>query len=307
MHGVRVGLLATTGNLQETVFASSKHLWSQSCMTMMVQSELLVFSGLNLLTCCNEKVLTLYDRLQAGVPISLTGVQDSVCVYSHYCSWLNFFVGSYGSRGWQIIVEEIESMIPEIHNQSLYPDISPLTPREFLEIVLVMEVAARLVCQDRGLQGTRRMTEAAAILRESATYGVHAFPADDGDVDDAHFVDVRSQPSDSTAPKAAPHPRPILKKTPMPEPVAPGPTAFRWDSDEVHPSLPPRARGPPIIQVSGELPLPIDLPPAANLKDNKGKKGKGKEKDTGPNHLAAQGSSSTPAPVRVTRSAAKRL
>ncbi|KAG6832120.1 hypothetical protein H0H87_002633 [Tephrocybe sp. NHM501043] len=58
--------------------------------------------------------------------------------------------------------------------------VSPLTASEFLQRILVPEIGARLIMQDMHMDGTE-MDEAVKILRESATYGVAMFPADDGE------------------------------------------------------------------------------------------------------------------------------
>lgn len=59
--------------------------------------------------------------------------------------------------------------------------ILPLTPTEFIQRILVPEVALRLIMEDRGLEGEGGMKEALEILRESSAYGVAMFPEDAGE------------------------------------------------------------------------------------------------------------------------------
>lgn len=58
--------------------------------------------------------------------------------------------------------------------------ISPLTANEFVRLILVPEVALRLIMEDKGLEGNEGMQQGLAILRESSAYGVAMFP-DDGE------------------------------------------------------------------------------------------------------------------------------
>jgi len=59
--------------------------------------------------------------------------------------------------------------------------IAPLTGNEFMEKILVPEVALRLIMEDRGLKGEDGKKEALTILRESSSYGVFMFPEDGGE------------------------------------------------------------------------------------------------------------------------------
>ena len=56
--------------------------------------------------------------------------------------------------------------------------ISPLTPGDFIQRVLVPEVGVRLVMEDMDLVGEKGIAKAVKILRESANYGVAMFPED---------------------------------------------------------------------------------------------------------------------------------
>lgn len=59
--------------------------------------------------------------------------------------------------------------------------IAPLTANEFIEKILVPEVALRLIIEDRKLKGEEGKQEALTILRESSSYGVFMFPEDGGE------------------------------------------------------------------------------------------------------------------------------
>ena len=59
--------------------------------------------------------------------------------------------------------------------------IAPLTANEFVQRILVPEVALHLILQDMCLKGEDGVQEALTILRESSTYGVAMFPEDGGE------------------------------------------------------------------------------------------------------------------------------
>jgi len=59
--------------------------------------------------------------------------------------------------------------------------IAPLTGNEFMEKILVPEVALRLIMEDRGLEGEDGKMDSLTILRESSSYGVFMFPEDGGE------------------------------------------------------------------------------------------------------------------------------
>ncbi|KAK0491856.1 restriction of telomere capping protein 4, partial [Armillaria luteobubalina] len=78
--------------------------------------------------------------------------------------------GYYGEQGTVIILQTLFNLFPPA---SIHPDqVKPLTPNEFTQRVLLLEVAARLICQDMGVSPS----EAVKILRESSSYGVAMFP-----------------------------------------------------------------------------------------------------------------------------------
>jgi len=60
--------------------------------------------------------------------------------------------------------------------------IAPLTANEFVQRILVPEVALHLIMEDKGLSDGD-MKEALTILRESSAYGVAMFPEDGGEWD----------------------------------------------------------------------------------------------------------------------------
>lgn len=68
---------------------------------------------------------------------------------------------------------------------SINPDsVAPLTASEFVQRILVPEVGVRLIIEDQELDDDGDgMEKAVRILRESASYGVSMFPADDGEED----------------------------------------------------------------------------------------------------------------------------
>jgi hypothetical protein len=65
--------------------------------------------------------------------------------------------------------------------------IAPLTFKQFMQRVLVPEVAIRLIQEDMNLHGASGSSKALQVLRDSSKYGVVMFPddnADKGDIDD---------------------------------------------------------------------------------------------------------------------------
>ncbi len=59
--------------------------------------------------------------------------------------------------------------------------IAPLTGSEFMEKILVPEVALRLIMEDKQLDGEKGKQDALTTLRESSAYGVFMFPEDGGE------------------------------------------------------------------------------------------------------------------------------
>ncbi|OBZ73608.1 hypothetical protein A0H81_05976 [Grifola frondosa] len=85
----------------------------------------------------------------------------------------------YGELGYVVIHQTIYNLFPPT---SFDPDSTlPLTPTDFIQLILVPEAAVSLIMEDMS------QTRAAAIrtLRDSAEYGVAMFPDDGADVTDA--------------------------------------------------------------------------------------------------------------------------
>ncbi len=81
---------------------------------------------------------------------------------------------SYGELGYVIIHQTIYDLFPP---ETFPPDSTlPLTPTEFIQLVLVPEAAVALIMQD--LDQSRE--QAIQTLRESAEYAVAMFPDDHG-------------------------------------------------------------------------------------------------------------------------------
>ncbi|TFK39470.1 RTC4-like domain-containing protein [Crucibulum laeve] len=87
--------------------------------------------------------------------------------------------GYYGELGSIIIHQTLYNLFPPT---SFDPTlISPLTANEFVQRILVPEVAVRLIMEDKGLEGDSAAEEAVKILRDSSAYGVSMFPEDGGE------------------------------------------------------------------------------------------------------------------------------
>jgi len=97
---------------------------------------------------------------------------------------------SYGEQGSVIIHQTLFNLFPpSSFDVSL---VSPLTPAEFIQRVLVPEAATRLIAQDLN----QSIEEATITLRESAQYGVAMFPDADSKrtaVDDDDEMGVADQ------------------------------------------------------------------------------------------------------------------
>ncbi|KIM44795.1 hypothetical protein M413DRAFT_362806 [Hebeloma cylindrosporum] len=88
--------------------------------------------------------------------------------------------GYYGELGSVIIHQTLYNMFPPA---SMDPNsIAPLTANEFVQRILVPEVALHLIMEDKGFSD-EDMQEALTILRESSAYGVAMFPEDGGEWD----------------------------------------------------------------------------------------------------------------------------
>ncbi|KAF8208626.1 RTC4-like domain-containing protein [Mycena galopus ATCC 62051] len=85
--------------------------------------------------------------------------------------------GYYGELGSAIIHRVLYSLFASETSPDL---VQPLTVREFIGRILVPEVGMRLIMQDKSLD----MESAVRVMRESASYGVSMFPAEDSDAED---------------------------------------------------------------------------------------------------------------------------
>ena len=86
---------------------------------------------------------------------------------------------SYGELGSVIIHQALFGIFPAT---AFDPSvIQPLTVSEFILLVLVPEVATRLIMEDKDLEGERGIRQAISIMQASAFYGSSMFPEDAGD------------------------------------------------------------------------------------------------------------------------------
>lgn len=103
-------------------------------------------------------------------------MRSSFLVY--ICALIQQLLKSYGELGSVIIHQTLYNMFPPA---SMDPNvIAPLTANEFVQRILVPEVALRLIMEDKGFSD-EDMKEALTILRESSAYGVAMFPEDGGE------------------------------------------------------------------------------------------------------------------------------
>jgi hypothetical protein len=88
-------------------------------------------------------------------------------------------LNSYGELGQIIIQQTLFNLFPlDTFDLKL---IKPFTANDFIQRILIPEVALRLIMEDRGLRGLSGAEEALQVLRESTTYGVTMFPEDSGE------------------------------------------------------------------------------------------------------------------------------
>ncbi|KAF4610432.1 hypothetical protein D9613_006670 [Agrocybe pediades] len=111
--------------------------------------------------------------------VKLKGLRAVSGVRGQFENFEKIQPGYYGEIGSVIIHQTLYDMFPLA---DMDPDlIAPLTPTEFVQRILVPEVALRLIMQDKGLSGDEGMAEALEILRDSSSYGVAMFPEDGGE------------------------------------------------------------------------------------------------------------------------------
>lgn len=89
---------------------------------------------------------------------------------AHWSFFAYYFSCSYGELGYIIIYQTIYNLFPPTEIDPI--SVLPLTPQEFIQRILVPEVAVELIIKDMGQ--TRDL--AIKTLRESVEYGVAMFP-----------------------------------------------------------------------------------------------------------------------------------
>ncbi|KAF8903497.1 restriction of telomere capping protein 4, partial [Gymnopilus junonius] len=102
-------------------------------------------------------------------------------VHGQFANFEKTQPGYYGELGSVIIHQTLYNMFPlDTINPALT---APLTANEFIERILVPEVALRLVLEDKDLDidTEEDVKEALEILRDSSSYGVAMFPEDGGE------------------------------------------------------------------------------------------------------------------------------
>ncbi|KAK2465689.1 hypothetical protein APHAL10511_002233 [Amanita phalloides] len=95
--------------------------------------------------------------------------------------------GYYGELGYAIIHQTLLDLFPPTSCQLDF--IEPLTPKQFVQRVLVPEVAIRLIQEDMGLNGASSLSEAIQVLQDSSKFGVAMFPDDSAEKDDMDDID----------------------------------------------------------------------------------------------------------------------
>ncbi|KAF9077980.1 RTC4-like domain-containing protein, partial [Rhodocollybia butyracea] len=87
--------------------------------------------------------------------------------------------GYYGELGSVIIHQTLFELFPP---EDIQPEVvSPLSPKDFINRVLLPEVAIQLIMEDKSLSGSSGSRRALKILRDSTAYGVAMFPEDTGE------------------------------------------------------------------------------------------------------------------------------
>ncbi|KAG6825849.1 hypothetical protein H0H92_002197 [Tricholoma furcatifolium] len=115
---------------------------------------------------------------EAMEEIRKKGTRAAAGIHGQFASFEKLQPGYYGEMGSVIIHQTLYDLFPPA---SIDPEsVSPLTANEFLQRIMVPEVAVRLIMQDMDLDESR-MDDAVKVLRESANYGVAMFPADEGE------------------------------------------------------------------------------------------------------------------------------
>ncbi|KAF8625035.1 hypothetical protein AX17_006949 [Amanita inopinata Kibby_2008] len=104
------------------------------------------------------------------------GSRAVASVHGQFAAFEKAQAGYYGELGYAIIHQTLYDLFPPT---SFNPEfIAPLTSREFVQRVLVPEVAVRLIVEDKNLKSAERFEQAVSILRDSSSFGVAMFPDD---------------------------------------------------------------------------------------------------------------------------------
>ncbi|KAI0955259.1 hypothetical protein AcW1_006890 [Taiwanofungus camphoratus] len=117
--------------------------------------------------------------------VKKSGSRQAAGVRGQFASFEKTQPGYYGELGYVIINQTIYNLFPP----ASFDPVStlPLTPPDFIQLILVPEAAVSLIMEDMG----QTRTEAIKTLRESAEYGVAMFPDDHSEGTDA--VDAGEQ------------------------------------------------------------------------------------------------------------------
>ncbi|KAF9448939.1 hypothetical protein P691DRAFT_637130, partial [Macrolepiota fuliginosa MF-IS2] len=113
---------------------------------------------------------------EAMKAVKLRGARAVAGVRAQFLDFEKSQPGYYGELGSMIIHQTLLNMFPL---DSFDPTtITPFTTNEFIQRILVPEVALRLIMEDRRLKGFVSAEEALQVLRDSTAYGVVMFPED---------------------------------------------------------------------------------------------------------------------------------
>ncbi|TFK69325.1 hypothetical protein BDN72DRAFT_619972 [Pluteus cervinus] len=116
--------------------------------------------------------------------VKIQGSRAATGVKGQFANFEKAQPGYYGELGSVIILQTLGDMFPlSSFDSSL---VTPLTPKEFIQRILVPEVGVRLIMQDQQLFGDSGREDALQVLRDSTTYGVAMFPEGGSEWGDNH-------------------------------------------------------------------------------------------------------------------------
>ncbi|KAM6496813.1 RTC4-like domain containing protein, partial [Amanita muscaria] len=132
----------------------------------------------------------LLSDLRAGTSTSLLwedvkrdlqakGSRAIASVREQFANFEKAQAGYYGELGYAIIHQSLLDLFPPTSCDVGFAN--PLTPEQFVQRVLVPEVALRLIQEDMDLRGPTHIAKALQVLRDSSKYGVAMFPDDSND------------------------------------------------------------------------------------------------------------------------------